>query len=130
MTESTGTADFMTRAVAIIIDAVVLAVAARIIGIIPVLGALAGMVLPWAYYVYCWSCANPIGMKGQTLGKKAMKIRVVMDDGSDLTVQQAVIRCVGYLVTGLTLGLGCLLALRADRKALHDIIAGTKVVRV
>jgi uncharacterized RDD family membrane protein YckC len=129
MTETTDLAGFMTRAIAIIIDAVVLAVAARIIGIIPVLGALVGLVLPWAYYIYCWSCANPIGMKGQTLGKKIMKIRVVMDDGADLTIQQAVIRCVGYLVTGLTLGLGCLLALRSNRKALQDIIAGTKVVK-
>lgn len=130
MTGTTEQADFMTRAIAIIIDAVILAVVTRVIAIVPILGALAGLVLPWVYYVYCWSYDNPIGLRGQTVGKKAMKIRVVMDDGSNLTLQQAVIRCVGYLATGLTLGLGCLLALRPDRKALHDIIAGTKVVKV
>lgn len=130
MNETTESANFMTRAIAIIIDAVVLAVAGRILGFIPILGLIVGLVLPWIYYVYCWSYENPIGLKGQTLGKKLMKIKVVMDNGADLTIQQALIRCLGYLVTGLTLGLGSLLALRPDHKALHDLIAGTKVIKV
>lgn len=123
-------ADFGQRAIAIIIDAVILIVVTSILSIVPVLGTLVGIVLPWAYYIYCWAYENPIGLKSQTLGKKLMNIKVVMDDGSDLTVQQAVVRCVGYLVTGITLGLGCLLALRPDRKALHDLIASTKVIKV
>ena len=96
-------ADFVTRAIAIIIDAVVLGVVMAVLGIVPVLGRLVGLILPWVYYIYCWSYDNPIGLKGQTLGKKVMNIKVVMDNGSDLTTQQAVVRCVGYLVTGLTL---------------------------
>ena len=123
-------ADFVTRAIAIIIDAVVLGVVMAVLGIVPVLGRIVGLALPWVYYIYCWSYDNPIGLKGQTLGKKVMNIKVVMDNGSDLTTQQAVVRCVGYLVTGITLGLGCLLALRPDRKALHDMIASTKVIKV
>jgi len=123
-------ADFGQRAIAIIIDAVLLMVVGGILSVVPVVGKLVGIVLPWAYYIYCWSYENPIGLKGQTIGKKLMNIKVVMEDGADLTVQQAVIRCVGYLVTGITLGLGCLLALRPDRKALHDMIANTKVIKV
>ena len=123
-------ADFVTRAIAIIIDAVVLGVVMAVLGIVPILGRIVGLALPWVYYIYCWSYDNPIGLKGQTLGKKVMNIKVVMDNGADLTVQEAVVRCVGYLVTGITLGLGCLLALRPDRKALHDMIASTKVIKV
>ncbi|MFA6315914.1 MAG: RDD family protein [Elusimicrobiota bacterium] len=122
-------ADFLTRVVAIIIDAILIAVAGAVLRIVPVLGALAAFVLPWAYYVYCWTHDSPFGVQGQTLGKKVMKIKVLMDDGSGLTLQQALMRCLGYFVTGLTLGLGCLLALGASRKALHDMVAGTQVVK-
>jgi len=123
-------AEFGPRAIALIIDAVIIMVVSAVLNVIPVLGMVIGIVLPWAYYIYCWAYDNPIGLKGQTLGKKLMNIKVVMENGADLTLNQALIRCVGYLVTGITLGLGCLLALRPDRKALHDIIAGTKVIKV
>ncbi|MBI5624328.1 MAG: RDD family protein [Elusimicrobia bacterium] len=123
-------ADFGTRAAALIIDGVLLSVASFLIGMIPLLGLIIGIVLPWAYCAYCWTQDTPFGVRGQTLGKKVMKIKVVMDDGSGLTMPQALMRCLGYFVTGLTFWLGSLLALREDRKALHDLIAGTQVVKV
>jgi uncharacterized RDD family membrane protein YckC len=123
-------ADFITRAIASIIDWVIVGVVVSILGKIFLIGSLFGLVIGLGYFFYCWAYDNPIGLKGQTLGKKVMNIKVVMDNGMDLTPQQAGVRCLGYLVTLVTLGLGCLLALRPDRKALHDMIAGTKVIKV
>lgn len=129
----TGTgqlADFGQRAIAAIIDGVIFAVIVGVLSSIPIIGwpfRVFGWVLFFAYHFYCWTNDNPIGLRGQTLGKKVMNIKVVMDDGSDLTPQQAAIRCVGYICD---LGIGVLLALRPDRKALHDLIAHTKVIKV
>ncbi|OGL01145.1 MAG: hypothetical protein A3E31_13330 [Candidatus Rokubacteria bacterium RIFCSPHIGHO2_12_FULL_73_22] len=68
---------------------------------------------------------------GQTLGKMLVGVRVVADDGGPLTLGAAVLRYLGYFVSCATLGFGFLMAgLRADRRALHDLIAGTRVVRV
>jgi uncharacterized RDD family membrane protein YckC len=72
---------------------------------------------------------------GQTIGKMAAGIKTVNDDESAATdrvpLAQAVIRAVAVLVTVAPAGLGFLPALvGADRRALHDRIAGTRVVRV
>jgi uncharacterized RDD family membrane protein YckC len=67
---------------------------------------------------------------GQTLGKMALSARVVMRDGGPLPLGVAVGRQCGFVLSILLLGLGLVLAaVRADRRALHDLLAGTRVVR-
>lgn len=68
---------------------------------------------------------------GQTLGKMAAGIRVAsMQDAGRLSLGQAVIRAAGYLVSVLPAGLGLLPAvLHRDRRALHDRLADTHVVK-
>jgi uncharacterized RDD family membrane protein YckC len=68
---------------------------------------------------------------GQTLGKWATGIRIERIDGRELSFLQALLRhFVGYPVSVLTLGIGFLIAaFNPEGRALHDMIAGTVVVR-
>lgn len=67
---------------------------------------------------------------GKTIGKMAMGIRVVGDDGRAVDASGAVLRAIGGILTALTLGLPYLPALlAADGRPLADRLAGTRVVR-
>lgn len=71
------------------------------------------------------------GLAGQTLGKWVTGLRIKRNDGGEIGFGRAAIRhFVGYPFSLLTLGLGFLLpAFTARGRALHDLIAGTIVVR-
>jgi uncharacterized RDD family membrane protein YckC len=57
-------------------------------------------------------------------------VRVIGDDGRRIDAASAVVRGAGWLVTAGTLGVLFLPALfRPDRRAPHDRLAGTRVVR-
>jgi uncharacterized RDD family membrane protein YckC len=65
---------------------------------------------------------------GQTFGKMAVRIRVVMIDGTSLGLGTSVLRYVGSILSALALGIGYIMAgIRSDKRALHDLIAGTRV---
>ncbi len=68
---------------------------------------------------------------GRTLGKWITGLRIERRDGGELSIPRALLRhCVGYLLTLMTLGLGFLLAVfNSEGRALHDMLAGTIVVR-
>lgn len=67
---------------------------------------------------------------GQTVGKMALRIRVVSEEGLPISVGTSMLRYLGYWLSALPLLIGYLMAgLRADRRALHDLIARTRVVR-
>jgi uncharacterized RDD family membrane protein YckC len=67
---------------------------------------------------------------GQTIGKMVCGVRVIGDDGRRIDAAGAVVRGAGWLVTAGTLGVLFLPALfRPDRRAPHDRLAGTRVVR-
>ncbi len=69
------------------------------------------------------------GRFGATLGKMMMGLRVVRADGSRLGYRVAFARWCGCRVSDLLLFSGYLLVLfRKDKRALHDVLAGTKVV--
>jgi len=71
-----------------------------------------------------------IAAAGQTIGKMVTGVRVVGDDGQRVDVGGAVLRTAGCVVSMLTLGLGYLPAFfSADRRAVQDRMAGTRVVR-
>lgn len=83
------------------------------------------MILALGYYIYFTG-------KGQTLGKKALKIRVCkVEDGQVPGYVKAFLReLVGKMVSSLVFGLGYLWPLWDSRKqAWHDKIAGTVVVK-
>lgn len=64
--------------------------------------------------------ARPLGA---SIGKQVMRIRVVTMDGKRLSVTQSLLRAVGRLIP-----LGWLLALSQDERALHDYVAGSRVI--
>ena len=52
-------------------------------------------------------------------------------DGARLTVGPALLRYLAYYLSAATLGVGFLAAgLRRDKRALHDLIAGSRVERL
>ena len=67
---------------------------------------------------------------GQTIGKSLVGVRVVGVDGAPLTAGPALLRYLAYYISVIPLGFGFLVAaLRRDKRALHDLIAGSCVVR-
>jgi uncharacterized RDD family membrane protein YckC len=68
---------------------------------------------------------------GQTVGKLLVGVRVVGVQGELPGLGASLLRYVGYYASAATAGLGFLMAgLRRDKRALHDLVAGTRVERV
>lgn len=77
----------------------------------------------------------PVVWVGYTVGKKAVGVQIVRIDGKKVTFFTMLKRVIlGMLVHVLTLGIGYVVSafmvgLREDKRAIHDFIAGTQVVR-
>ena len=67
---------------------------------------------------------------GQTIGKMAVGTCVVADNGLPVDAARAARRTSAGVVSFLLLGLGFIPALFGDHRALHDRLAGTRVVRL
>lgn len=82
------------------------------------------LLLGAAYFVLFWAF-----MSGQTPGKMALGIKIISTNGSPLTIGQAVLRYVGYIVSSIPGELGFIwAAFDGKRQGWHDKIAGTYVV--
>lgn len=67
---------------------------------------------------------------GQTIGKMVLELRVVTVEGVPISLGAALVRYLGWLFS-VTVVAGALMAgLRADKRALHDLLAKTRVVRL
>ncbi|WP_045737578.1 RDD family protein [Xanthomonas sp. MUS 060] len=76
------------------------------------------------YYGLCHSST-----KQATLGKMVIGIKVVRGDGSRISFARAIGRYFGFMLSGMTIGLGFLMAAFTERKqALHDMLCDTLVV--
>ncbi|EMA00666.1 Uncharacterized membrane protein YckC, RDD family [Haloarcula vallismortis] len=120
------------RVAAIILDIVVIGIASSaIIGVLGqirlgVLGNLFGLLIGFGYYIYLE------GQYGQTIGKMALDIVVVTEDGDPIKYGPAAIRTLLRIVDVLPAFylIGFVAVLVTDRKQrLGDIIADTVVVR-
>ena len=76
----------------------------------------------------------PVYWNGYVIGKKIMNIRIVKLDGTDLSLSDMVMREVigkvllGYATFGITTVIsGMMVLLRHDKRAIHDLLAGTFV---
>ena len=133
-------ATYGQRILAMLIDAgiligiyIVFMIVAYVLG--KIIGGLAGLVMllylvvEIAYFVYLWSMDNQFTGRGQTIGKKVMNIKILKEDGSDMEIKDAVLRLVGYCVSGI-LALGYIWILIDDNnQGWHDKIAKTFVVK-
>jgi uncharacterized RDD family membrane protein YckC len=72
--------------------------------------------------------------KGATPGKLFLRLRIVGAKSAQregLGWSTSIVRALGYMVSGALLGVGFLLvAFTAQKQGLHDLIAGTRVVRL
>ena len=67
---------------------------------------------------------------GQTIGKMLTSLRVIGDDGRPIDAAGGTLRAAGCMLVPLTLGLSYVPVLvTSDHRALHDRLAGTRVVR-
>lgn len=122
-------ASFGKRFLAVVIDAIIVGVVGGILGSIlgrGTAGQAISTALGLAYYVYFE------GGQGATLGKKALKLKVVSTAGaSPIGYGSAAVRYVGRIVSAIPLGLGYFWMLwDKDKQTWHDKIAGTYVVEV
>ncbi len=79
----------------------------------------------WCYFVVGW------GLLGATPGKWAFGLRIMdYHQRCPIGPARAFLRLAGYMVSSVTFEWGHLLMLiRNDRRTLHDVLAGTRVVR-
>lgn len=130
-----GRASFWQRLVAAIADGILINIVSGILAALvgspgsfaepaPVASGLQ-LLLSVAYYVYFHGSPS-----GQTLGKKAMKIRVLgADDGNPIGYGRAALRWLGSILSAIPLLLGYFWMLWDDNKQTwHDKIATSIVV--
>jgi len=132
-------AGFWIRAVALLLDTIVVVLVQASLGALaPLAGAPdldgAGPQAPVALFTWLFTAVYFTVLHvvaGQTIGKSLVGIRVVGIDGALLTVGPALLRYLAGYLSALPLGLGFLMAgLRRDKRALHDLIAGSRVERL
>ena len=81
------------------------------------------LVWGFIYFARFW------GLNGRTAGGALFGLQVLTDDGYDVSGRRAIVRTLAFPLSFLILGLGFLGILLGDqRRALHDVIAGTVVV--
>jgi uncharacterized RDD family membrane protein YckC len=77
----------------------------------------------FSYFAYFWAAS------GKTPGMVMLGVQVVGQDGSPVGTKRGLVRTLAFPLSFLLLGLGFLgILLGRDRRALHDVIAGTAVV--
>jgi len=128
ITERVG---FVTRTAAILIDGILIWIVAFILSVL-----LAGgeqlrtqginTLVSLAYFLYFWSSSGG----GQTLGMRALNVRVIKTSGAPLTLTDALIRYIGLIVSVVCLFIGVLWVIfDAQKQGWHDKIASTYVVK-
>lgn len=131
-------AGFWIRFLAMFIDGIILGIIGRIFfgsqvstGEFDSSGISAGInytgwssLVPLLYVLLFWIFLSA------TPGKLALGLRIVQEDGSKLTWKKALLRYVGYIISGLVFSLGFIWAGFDKRKqGWHDKIAHTYVVK-
>ena len=121
-------AGFWRRFGAVIVDGLVLAIPSIILYLIFKNGAaynVLGTVISLAYFTYFEG-----GASGQTLGKKALGIRVYdLRQGGPIGYGRGFLRQIGKYISGIVILLGYLWMLwDKEKQTWHDKIAGSVVV--
>ncbi len=86
---------------------------------------VAGLFVAWQFFYFGYSWAA----SGKTFGMAVVGIRVVRADGAILDPWRGALRAAVFPLSFLLLGLGFAgILLQRERRALHDLIAGSAVV--
>ena len=113
---------FWNRFVAVLIDAVILAIPYMLVSRFAPDGG--DFLLPLAYFVGFWA------IWGATPGKRLLGLTIERPDGSRIGPGRAVARYFAALLSLALLGVGfIMIGLREDKRGLHDLICDTVVVQ-
>ena len=140
MAQTIGYGGFWRRVLAYGIDLALVFVASAVIGVVSGLAAvllhmppqevrlfdgILGFVIGFLYFPLLESSEY-----GATFGKLWLGMRVVDEDGEQISFGRALVRYFAKILSGLLVGLGFLIVGVTPRKrGLHDMIAGTMVMR-
>jgi len=122
---------FWRRFGAIVIDIIAVGIVSSVLNALvfggdQVRGNGLSTLLGLAYYMYFWSAYG----HGQTPGNRVLGIRVVKTTGAELTLMDAFIRYVGFILSCIVIFIGVIwVAFDANKQGWHDKIAGTYVVK-
>ena len=90
----------------------------------------------WGAGIFFWLCSGVIyfigfwAWRGQTLGKMALKMKIVKCDGGSIGIGRAILRYIGYLLSTVIAFIGHFMVIWDRKKqGLHDKIAKTYVVK-
>jgi uncharacterized RDD family membrane protein YckC len=128
---STERAGWWTRFLAVLIDFIGLGIIGAVLNSIlyqgnQTSGGGLNTLLGVIYFCYFWSSYG----KGQTVGMRALNIRVVKTDGSQLDLVGAFLRYIGFFISCIALFIGVIwAAFDAQKQGWHDKIASTYVVK-
>lgn len=125
-------AGFWIRFVAVVIDGIIISVVSFIL--VAIMNGLAGdfygakffgYVITWGYYIFMTDRYQA------TLGKKLLGLKVVSEDFSKASLGNIILReTVGKLISSIILLIGYIMvAFNTRKRALHDIISGTVVIK-
>jgi len=90
-----------------------------------IFGNLLSILVAVAYFIFFWV------WRGQTPGKMVLGIKVIRPDGSNVSIEIAFLRYLGYIVSSVVLFIGFIwIAIDKYKQGFHDKIAGTYVVIV
>ncbi|MFL6245030.1 MAG: RDD family protein [Thermoanaerobaculia bacterium] len=135
-------APILSRFGAIFLDGLLIAIPAyAIMGVVVFLPAMRGqqpnpllansISLPFTFISLLYEALMLAHRNGQTLGKMALKVRVVRPDGSPISSGQAWGRVIMRTILGCMVIVDYIPAFFTPEKTtLHDMIAGTRVVQV
>lgn len=95
-----------------------------------IISSLLQLAVNLGYFIYFVGMDNPVTARGQTIGKKVMKIKIIKTDGGQMEVMDAVMRLVGYWVSSIVLCLGFIwILIDQNKQGWHDKIAKTYVIK-
>ena len=118
---------FWIRVLAAIIDGILLAIIGGILRAIFGTGAGGGLstLVGLVYFVYFWSNG------GQTIGFRALGLRVVKTDGSPLSIADGIIRYIGEIIATVVIFIGLMwVGWDSQKQGWHDKMAHTYVLRL
>lgn len=130
-TASEELAGFWLRLVAYAIDNVLIAFVAFVAWGIISSGRSDGLEPQnWLALISVFYFTPLIATKATTIGKGFFGVYVVRTDGSKIGLGRALVRTLATFLSALLLGIGFFqVALREDKRALHDMVCDTKVVK-
>ncbi|MEK3887188.1 RDD family protein [Bacillus sp. FSL K6-3431] len=127
----TNPAGFWVRLGAFILDGLIIGIPLAILGFLVTGGVENNSITSSLGYAY--TLILPIVWFGYTIGKKICGIRIVKVNGEKLGVGAMLLRTfVAGIIYGITFGIAgiitaFMIGLRKDKRAIHDLIAGTYV---